>query len=264
MPEGHTIHRIARDHAQEFVGQRLAVSSPQGRFAVGAKTLDGRKLESVEAYGKHLFYSWSGNKMVHIHLGLYGKYRLHRLPVPQPQGLVRLRVIGERKAFDFNGPNACHLISRKERSTLQDRLGPDPLRADGKPEMAWQRIFRSRSAIGTLLLDQTTIAGVGNVYRSEVLYLLGIHPDTPGNSLSRDQFDLLWSKLQTLLRIGVRYNRIITAEPKEVGKSRGKMNREERLLVYKRAFCSRCESAIDIWLLGGRKIFACPKCQKAA
>ena len=262
MPEGHTIHRIARDHERDFAGQRIIASSPQGRFADGAKKLSGRELHSVEAHGKHLCYRWSGGTRLHIHLGLYGKFRSHRLPAPEPRGQVRLRAVGETKAFDLNGPNACEVISSKNWFAIQDRLGPDPLRADSDPERAWQRVRRSRAAIGTLLLNQTVIAGVGNVYRSEVLHLLGIHPDTAGNLLSRDQFDALWAKLVELLRIGVRYNRIVVADPKEVGKPRSRMNRHERLLVYKRDKCIECDADIKSWLLGARKIFACPVCQR--
>jgi endonuclease-8 len=261
MPEGHTIHRIARDHRRDFVGQPLAVSSPQGRFATGACKLNGRELEAIEAHGKHLCYRWEDSRLLHIHLGLYGKFRHHRVPPPEPRGQVRLRVIGRDKAFDLNGPNKCHLISKRAWTAVQDRLGPDPLRSDSDAEQAWQRIRRSRAAIGALLLNQSVIAGIGNVYRCEVLHLLAIHPERPGNSLSKDEFDALWSKLVSLLKIGVRYNRIIIAEPDKVGKPRSRMNQQERLLIYKKQNCLRCESAVDSWLLGARKIFACPRCQ---
>jgi endonuclease-8 len=263
MPEGHTIHRIARDHSRDFVGQQLAVISPQGRFAAGARKLNGRTLESVEAHGKHLCYHWSNGRLLHIHLGLYGKFRSHRIPAPEPRGQVRLRVIGQQKAFDLNGPNACELVRKKNWLTILRRLGEDPLRADSDSERAWSRISRSRAPIGTLLLNQSIISGVGNVYRSEVLHLLGIHPNMPGKSLSRGQYDSLWSTLSSLLRIGVRYNRIIVAEPAEIGKPRGRMSRDERLLVYKKDHCIRCDSKIESWLLGTRRVYACPKCQTA-
>lgn len=260
MPEGHTIHRLARDHKRDFVGQKLAVSSPQGRFQDGARTLTGRVLDDVEACGKHLFYSWGG-KTLHVHLGLYGKFRRHNLPAPAPRGAVRLRLVGSDRALDLNGPTCCELITALEKSAILDRLGPDPLRRDADPEVVWNRISRSRAAIGTLLLNQSVVAGVGNVYRAEILFLLGIHPGHPGRNLSRDQFDRLWETCRDLLKIGVRYNRIIVADPDTVGKPRSRMNRSERLLVYKKKNCSRCEVPIESWLLGSRKIFACPNCQ---
>ncbi|MCP4191345.1 MAG: Fpg/Nei family DNA glycosylase [Planctomycetaceae bacterium] len=261
MPEGHTIHRIARDHQRDFAGQKMKISSPQGRFSDGAEILTGRTLQGVEAHGKHLCYCWSGGKRLHIHLGLYGKFRRHKMPLPEPRGQVRLRAIGDRNAFDLNGPTACEVIKKQDWAAIQDRLGPDPLRDDADVDRVWDRIQKSRSAIGTLLLNQAVIAGVGNVYRSEVLHLLQIHPDTPGNALSREQFDVLWQRIQTLLKIGVKYNRIIIAEPEDVGKPRSRMNRSERLLVYKRDFCIRCDAPIESWILGSRKVFACTRCQ---
>ena len=264
MPEGHTVHRIARDHRRDFAGQKLQVSSPQGRFAAGAKQLDGRALETVEAHGKHFCYHWEGKKLLHVHLGLYGKFRRHRNPPPEPRGQVRVRMIGDKLSFDLNGPNACDVITARQWSAIQARLGPDPLRDDADPERAWQRIQRSRAAVGTLLLNQAVIAGVGNIYRSEVLYLEGIHPDSPGNSLEREQFDAIWTRLVKLMKIGVRYNRIIIADPKDLGKPASRMNRNERLLIYKKDWCGQCDAMIQSWTLGGRKAFACPKCQKIA
>ncbi len=261
MPEGHTIHRIAQDHRQAYVQQRLRVSSPQGRFTEGAAQLDRRLLKAVEAHGKHLFYVFSGNRTLHIHLGLYGKFHRRPVPPPEPRGQVRLRVAGSAQAFDLIGPNACHLVSPQEKARLLARLGPDPLRDDALPALAWQRIQRSRAAIGKLLLDQSVLAGVGNVYRCEVLHLLGIHPERAGRDLSAAEFQQLWEKLTELLRIGRRYNRIIVADPADVGKSRSRMGRQERLLVYKKDHCGRCDGPIKSWDLGARKIYACPHCQ---
>ena len=260
MPEGHTIHRLADDHNRDFAGQILLVSSPQGRFASGAQVLNGRQLINVDAHGKHLLYNWDG-KTLHIHLGLYGKFRRHKSPLPEPRGQVRLRVIGEDKAFDLNGPAACELLTRPQVKNLLDRLGVDPLRDDADPEQVWEKISRSRSPIGTILLNQSVIAGVGNVYRSEVLHLLNMHPERRGCTLTRTEFDELWNLIGDLLKIGQRYNRIIIADPKHVGKSRGRMSRDERLLVYKKEFCIQCGAPIKTWKLSSRSVFACLVCQ---
>jgi endonuclease-8 len=261
MPEGHTIHRLARDHRRDFVAQCLRVSSPQGRFAGGARRLDGRVLQRVEAVGKHLFYGWDGAGVLHIHLGLYGKFRNYSYPPPQPRGQVRLRVVGPRRAFDLNGPNVCELVTPRRAEEIAARLGPDPLRRDADPQRAWRRISRSRAAIGALLLDQSVIAGIGNVYRSEALHAVGLHPGRPGQSLGKEEFALLWSTLKQMLRIGVKYNRIITADPEMLGKTRARLSRDESLLVYKKSCCSACGRPVAAWVLGGRTIYACVRCQ---
>ena len=271
MPEGHTIHRVARDHGKLFVGERLVASSPQGRFAEEAEGLSGRRLARVDAVGKHLFYEWAPKRrggepdIVHVHLGLYGKFRLHKTrrdgAWPEPRGAVRLRVEGEAAAFDLNGPNRCELLDRAGRQAHFERLGPDPLRDDADPERAWRRIHRSKAAIGTLLMNQEVIAGVGNIYRSEVLHLLSIHPERAGKDVDRDEFDAIWNKLVELMRVGVKLNRIVISDPADVGKPRGRMTRDERLRIYKKELCPDCGTAVSEWQLGGRKAFACESCQ---
>ncbi len=261
MPEGHTIHRLARDHTRAFAGHELRVSSPQGRFDQGARTLDGRRLESIDAHGKHLFYRWEGARILHVHLGLYGKFRWRRAPFPDPRGAVRLRVLSDERGFDLNGPTACELLDESACAKITARLGQDPLRDDVDVEAAKQRILKSRGAIGRLLLDQSVIAGVGNVFRSEAMFLTGIHPERPGNALTEAEFDALWRSLTDMLRTGVRYNRIITTDPKVIGKPRSRMSAAERLNIYKKETCPRCGAHVSSWELGARTVHACLRCQ---
>lgn len=261
MPEGHTIHRIARDHNRDYAGQFVQTSSPQGRFRKEARKLNGLKLESVDAWGKHLLYRWKGKHRLHIHLGLYGKFKPKSLPVPLPVGAVRLRLVGDSKAFDLHGPNTCELIDDQQWEKITARLGADPLRKDADTETVWQRISKSRAAIGTLLLNQSVIAGVGNVYRAEILHIMGIHPERQGREVTRQEFDAMWKLIVDLLKVGVKYNRIIVSDPTDIGKPRGRMTRDERLLVYKHTHCRTCDTEIESWPVGARTIYACTKCQ---
>lgn len=262
MPEGHTIHRIARDHQKWFAGKQLIVTSPQGRFEDEANRLNGKRLREVSAHGKHLFYHWNRNLIAHVHLGLYGKFRLHNNPPPEPRGAVRVRMIGEERSFDLNGPNCCELIGKPEFIELRSRLGEDPLSDDALAETVWNKMQRSRSAIGSLLLNQSVIAGIGNVYRAEILFLLGIHPQLPANEVERTTFDELWALTVDLLQIGVKHNRIITAGFTASGKVPKRLRATERLNIYKRSHCPSCESPVKTWQLANRKMYACVKCQK--
>lgn len=261
MPEGHTIHRIARDHRKWFAGQKLIVISPQGRFEKEAEELSGNKLCDVTAHGKHLFYHWTRHRITHVHLGLYGKFRLHKNPPPEPRGAVRVRMIGVEKSFDLNGPNCCELITPKEHDEIRARLGEDPLREDASPESVWQKFQKSRSAIGSVLLNQSVIAGVGNVYRAEILYLLHIHPLLPANQLDRSQFDDLWRLTVDLLEIGAKHNRIITAGFDAAGRVPKGLKAAERLNIYKHATCPNCEAPVKVWELANRKMYSCEECQ---
>lgn len=261
MPEGHTIHRLARDQNATLAGQRLTISSPQGRFADGAERLTGRKLDRVEAAGKHLFYHFAKSPILHVHLGLFGKYRTHDNPPPAPRGAVRVRFEGKSKTVDLNGPNTCELLEQDEYRAILNRLGPDPLRDDADPKRAWDRIRKSTTPIGLLLMDQSVISGIGNIYRSEILHLIGIHPRTPGNAITKRQFTKLWRLAGELLRLGVEHNRIITIDPKTLPKDVGRVPRRKLFRIFKKAACPSCDGEIERFTLANRKVFACPACQ---
>jgi endonuclease-8 len=161
---------MANDQAKAFAGQNLRVSSPQGRFEKEARLLNKKMLVDVEAHGKHLFYRWTNPKakrprttVMHVHLGLYGKFRLHKNPPPEPRGAVRVRLIGEDRAIDLNGPTRCEILDKSQLQILKNRLGQDPLRADADPDIAWEKIQKTRKALGSVLLDQSVIAGIGNI-----------------------------------------------------------------------------------------------------
>ena len=184
MPEGHVIHRLARTLNQDFRPQPLQVSSPQGRFATEADALNGATLALAEAWGKHLFLDFgidAPEHIVHIHLGLIGKFNIH--PLAPPQGVVRLRIATDTLAADLHGPQWCRLITEAERDAAVDKLGGDPLRDDSDPEETWKKIRASRRSIGSLMMDQKLFAGVGNIYRAETLFRLGISPFATANTL---------------------------------------------------------------------------------
>ncbi len=263
MPEGHTIHRIARDHTKLVAGRPLAVSSPQGRFAADAARIDGAMLEGIEAYGKHLFYHWSTGEVGHVHLGLFGKFRVHRGEPPEPVGALRMRLQtlddGAPVTIDLRGPTACTVGPPEDRDAIVDRLGPDPLRRDADPEAAVDRMAKSRKAIGALLLDQAVVAGIGNVYRAEMLFVNGIHPERPGQRCNRAELDALWETAVAMLRAGVKANRIVTVDRRELDwPARKRLPRREATYVYKRDRCIRCGTPIRTVEVADRTCYFCP------
>lgn len=127
--------------------------------------------------------------------------------------------------------------------------------ADPKP--AWERIRKSTRALGAVLLDQSIFAGVGNVYRAEILFMLGLHPEMPARALTKREFDKLWKLARELLARGVKERRIVT-KPKIAGR---RLRRDEALHVYARSECEVCYSPVRRWLLGARTVYACETCQ---
>lgn len=267
MPEGHTLHRLARLHQRRFAGAPVAVSSPQGRFASSAAAVDGRVLRHASAWGKHLFHHYADGPIVHVHLGLYGTFTEWPHPLgallPEPLGQVRMRMVGAGYGTDLRGPTVCELLDQGQLGDIVARLGPDPLRGDADPSWAWARIRKSRRPIGALLMDQTVIAGVGNVYRSELLYRHRIDPFRPGQEISEAAFDAAWTDLAALMQVGLRRGKIIVVRPEHDHGPPSYRPGRPRTYVYRRAGepCRVCGGPIRTTVLEGRNVFWCPTCQ---
>jgi endonuclease VIII len=257
MPEGHTIHRAARDQSKVLAGQTLQVSSPQGRFEAGAAAINGRVCTAIDAYGKHLIYRFDNDQSLHIHLGLFGTFRTAKCPAPKPRGAVRVRMVSATHVVDINGPNTCEVLDSASLARVIGRIGPDVLRQDADPELVWTRISKSRSSIGQLLMDQSVIAGIGNIYRSEILWRQKVHPLTPGQHVCRASFERLWADAVRLLAIGVKHNAIITVD----GGRASKLRYGERVNIFNKTRCPICVSEINIFEIAGRRAFACEMCQ---
>jgi DNA-formamidopyrimidine glycosylase len=267
MPEGHVVHRQARKISRTFRGGPLAVSSPQGRFAEGAALLDASSIRKADALGKHLLVDFDDDRTLHVHLGLYGKWTFAKGAAPEPVGQVRLRIEGPDAYADLRGPTACEVLTPDQVSELAARIGPDPIRKDADPERAWRRVSRSSAPIGTLLMDQSVFAGVGNIYRAEALYRAGIDPYRPGREVSREEFLDMWSDLVELMRDGVRRGRIDTVREEHSPRAMGRPRRRDRhggeVYVYRREGreCLVCGDEIAWSDMAGRNLYWCPTCQ---
>jgi endonuclease-8 len=267
MPEGHTLLRLARDLTTAFGDRPVRVSSPQGRFAADAAQVDGSLCIGAESAGKHLFVELAGERYIHVHLGLIGKFDVVEGAAPAPVGQVRLRLQNDTAYADLRGATQCDLVGPERRDLVLAGLGVDPLRPDADPLRAWERISRSHRPIGDLLMDQAVVAGVGNVYRAEILFRHRIHPLRPGKTLRRGQFLALWADLVELMEYGVRTGRIDTVRPEHTPEAMGRPPRQDdhggEVYVYRRhgQDCLVCGSRVRTDRLVGRNLFWCARCQ---
>jgi endonuclease VIII len=263
MPEGHSIHRVARVHRRWLLGRRFTADSPQGRLEV-ARGLSGRALLGVDAHGKHLFHTFEGDVRLHIHLGLFGRIRHFRSEAPVPSGACRLRLVSSHATLHLSGPSACELLTVDAEAALRARLGEDPLREDASPERAYARLTRGRLPLAQALLDQERIAGVGNIVRAEALFVAGVPPLLPASELTRDAFDRLWDAMRALLADGARDGLIVTPGAPPLPSPGRK--RAERFCVYGRAGlpCPRCGAKVKGQALAARTLYFCAACQGSA
>ena len=230
-----------------------------------------------------MFLRFDGPVWLRVHLGLYGGWRFagpgleglgRRGPAaedgdeaPAPRGAVRLRLVAGPHVADLSGPTACELLSPEGKQAATDKLGADPLRSDARPGKAWDVIHASRTAIGLLLMRQEVVAGIGNIYRAELLFRARIEPHKPGRDLTRPQWHALWRDTRALLRDGVRDGAIITTRPRD--RPRGKpvvgrrMRKDARSYVAHREgeSCRICHNPVRAEDMGGRRLYWCPVCQ---
>lgn len=197
-----------------------------------------------------------------------------------PRPTTRLRIVGPHGLADLTGPTACEVVDAAGRQAVIDRLGPDPLRADADPGRFVDRVLGSRTAIGVLLMNQDVIAGIGNIYRAEVLFRARLDPSVPGRDLTRGMVEGLWEDLVPLMEYGARTGRIVTTQPEHrdieariVERSRGTRQngdedphvvpREKSFYVYHRQTlpCRLCGTAIRSADMAARTVFWCPRCQ---
>jgi endonuclease VIII len=264
MPEGHSIRHFATIHSYGFVGTRVDASSPQGRFADGAARLHGQEMLDTSAHGKHLFLHFEEDTL-HIHLGLYGFFAFGRkASISNATAQTRLRLFNDEFVSDLSGPTACDVIDYSRWKDIVAKLGPDPIHDDSDSDKAWSKIHKSSRTIGALLMDQSIIAGIGNVYRAELLFLSKVDPFVPGKNVPREAFDSMWNDAVRLLTLGAVDGKIKTVKPEHMTpnelETRG---HSQNSYVYKRTGtqCRVCFTSVQTQDLSGRQLYWCPTCQ---
>ena len=322
MPEGHSVHRIARQFALHFEGKTVTASSPQGRFGAGAAKISGHRLLQAKAVGKQMFLEFDNDLWLRVHLGMYGAWdfageitadatiasangrigqtnqrgtvsddneasnssigapRKTRLRMaesekageelavfpPEPIGAVRVRLLTDTTVADLRGPTACEVLRADEVQAVIDKLGPDPLvDSPKKGEQRFvDRVRTKPTPIGLLLMDQTVVAGIGNVYRAELLFRARLDPHKPGRLVPEETLRALYKDWTKLLKLGVKLGQMMTMDGLSPKKYQAALaSRDDRHWVYHRTGepCRVCGTPIVMELAAGRKLYYCPKDQ---
>ena len=177
---------------------------------------------------------------------------------------MRLRLLGEHGVADLTGPTACELLDAEGVAAVRARLGPDPLRSDADPDVFVRGVRRRRRTIGELLMDQSIISGIGNIFRAETLLRCDISPFLPGNRVDEARVRAVWDDLVPLMEYGVATGFITTVEVEDVPEPLPTGDEEAgRWYVYHRAGrpCLRCGTPVRERKVAGRRLFWCPTCQ---
>jgi len=269
VPEGDTIHKIADRLAPRLVGQAIERVTTQGLV----RALAGRTVASVAAHGKHLVIELDDGTYLRTHLGMYGRFRAY----PRAEGDAALARTSPGRAtlaittadgvFIWIGARTVEISPR--RAPMHGRaiasLGPDVLADDFDPAAAAARAAAHPArAIGDALLDQRIAAGIGNIYKSEVLFVRGVDPRARVAALGPARLEAIYATARELmlqnLGPGARTTRDLA--------NQAAPSSDERFFVYGRSGkpCRRCGTAIEVYALGDppRWTWSCPRCQGLA
>jgi endonuclease VIII len=247
------------------------------------------------AVGKHLGYDFGRDRILHVHLGLQGDFTEGSGPLPEVRGALRLRMWNaaavkkpaaaggnkphrwyseddgtdnlapEKVAWvELRGPMDCSVYSQEMWEKLLARLGPDALNGDG-PEKMIARVAKSKKTIGELLMDQQVAAGVGNIFRAELLFRARLDPFAPGREVAVSTLRSIWKEAGVLMKAGMVDRRIVTTKPKDRPHKKAPVLKEETHYVYRRQGrpCFVCGTKILTKVMAGRNLFWCPSCQAA-
>jgi formamidopyrimidine-DNA glycosylase len=260
MVEGHSVHRVVRAHLKKLIGKRFTARSPNGRFTNGAQSIDGQLYKRVEVIGKNIFafFGESGSHVVHVHFGMSGRWGIFpcsNAPAVTPTTRLTLEGHGlishlSAMTVEYGGME----MYLKKRS----KLGEDPLSDHPNVDKLWHRISKSKKSISRLLMDQSFFAGVGNIYRAEILFAAKMHPNTPGIDMDKDDFYSIWNASMELMKVGRETGRIMSvneADARQLGDA------HRRRFVYGHTHCFLCRGPVSKWNESSRTVWACMNCQ---
>ncbi len=183
---------------------------------------------------------------------------------PDPVGQVRVRILTASAVADLRGPTVCEVVSPARVAEIRDDLGPDPL-VDTKGEDRFlARVKRTGTPIGRALMNQKIVAGIGNVYRAEMLFRARLSPYLVANTLPDETLRALWTDWVGLLKIGVKTGQMLTMDGLTPARKRAALaHREDRHWVYRRAGepCRICGTPITLDIMEARKLYFCRNCQ---
>ena len=264
MAEGHAVARWG-DALRELVGDRVANIQTPPRWRERAEGLVGTRLSSIVTRGKHLVLEFSNDWVIHTHAMQYGSWQIggRREPLRKDARFIRLRIdTPRRRAVFFHGP-VMEVLSREEFLVHErfNTLGPDVLYPDFDVEVAHQRILaQGDREIGDVVLDQRVVSGIGNIYKSEGLFLAALDPRTPASHVTLDDAYAFFAELIPLMQAGRLQLGMIETLPDEL-----RYEPWMRTWVYRRRGqpCFVCGNPVQMFRQGDfqRTTYYCAQCQ---
>jgi endonuclease-8 len=273
MPEGDTIFRAARTLNRAFAGKKVqhfeSMLPALNRIHEDAP-VTGRTIENVAARGKHLLMQFSGGLVLRTHMRMNGSWHIYKRGERWQRPRRDMRIViatDDYEAVGFKIPVAEFLTPREvTRHDELRKLGPDVLSGEFDPAEAVRRVRdRPSTSIADALLNQRVIAGLGNVYKSEVLFMCGVNPFLSVREITHEKMTEIVATARRVLAVNVLDGVAPMTTYTGFRRTTRRVDPKERLWVYGRARlpCRRCGTPIRVRKQGAdaRLTYWCPECQ---
>ena len=267
MPELPEVEIASRQLRSWLEGQRIVSARAERSRVIRGQTqarfggLVGRRLSGIERFGKWMLLSFDGGEGLISHLGMTGKWVRRRSDDPRPSHVRASLTLEDGHAVDYRDMRLFGRLIRGKTSELRvsealRALGPDPLQGIDVDRLH-AVLSRTKRSMKEALMDQRTLAGLGNIQVSESLHRAGIDPQRPAHSMTREETERLADAIGASLRA------TLTDEDSPEPITYVEEGGENVFLVYDRAGqpCSTCGTAIERIVQGGRSTYYCPSCQ---
>ena len=243
------------------------------------KTIKGRKIQKIERRAKYILIHLSAGKTLILHLGMTGRLLLHpekekgqvvnlKTQKKEPDRFIRGQFfLNKNRVLDFSDLRLFGRVYLVDTKTLLQKepikkLGIDPLSKSFTHSLFAEQLGRRKGKVKTILMDQTFLAGIGNIYSDEILFEAKIHPLSPVQNLKPVQTKALYSAIKNILKKGVKYRGTSDSDYFDLKGETG--NFQKHLRVYRQTGkpCFRCRGKVERLKIAGRSAHFCPICQK--
>lgn len=270
MPELPEVETTVNDLRPFVTGKKIVkaevftertISKPSAREFI--REMTGKTIKDISRRGKYLIFKLDLGWFWIVHLRMTGSMLVKPSGANEEKFLRALISLDNQTAINFRDPRRFgKMWLVKDVSEVVGKLGIEPLTAEFTPAMLETILARRTAPIKSLLLDQRLIAGIGNMYADEALYLSRIHPLQPSNSLSKPKTKQLHSAIQTVLQQGIQNKGASTDSFYRPEGAKGEAHLQFKVAHRKGEECPVCRGPIERIVVGQRGTFFCPKCQK--
>lgn len=271
MPELPEVETVKNELSPHVIGHRITgitllwegiVREPSA--AEFRSRITGQKITGITRQGKYLFFSLSSDDLLLVHLKMTGSLIVGQRPSEPPKYTRAIIHLDKDTDIFFRDPRKFGLMRLvKDKNSIAGKLGPEPLAAEFTPEVLARLLAKRKAPIKALLCDQALIAGIGNMYADEALYLAKIHPLRSGESLSQEEIERLYGAIQQVLRSAIRHKGASVANYLRPDGTPGTAHFEFKVAHGTGKYCARCSTPIKRIVVRNRGTYFCPRCQPA-